>query len=398
MNVVRIARSFPTLDKIKYGLEPSLYFFSREQVKMGLNVHVICKRNPREKEFEEIDGIKVHRVSSPYDLAILHKLVKLSKGMKIDVVHSHATSGFSYVLLKNFLKSVLKKPRCVVHVHGTTKGVMSAMRRSPSEGNNIKRSIRRHYYPIAREAFTWRNADIVIANSKFLKNELIDLYGVSERKVYVVHNGVDLNVFYPRDSRDKIFNTLGLEPKSKLILYLGGFRLVKGPLYLIKTMDEVHNRLKDAVLLFVGGDSPLENRYKKCPTNEISYLIKEGAMRFIKNIPHLMLPEYYSAADVVVVPSVYDSFPKVVLEAMACGTPVVAFAVGGIPEIITHEKTGILVKPRDSMRLAEALITVLTDSNLKEKIISNSARLISRFAWEHVTKHMANNIYGKLAS
>jgi len=399
MNVVRIARSFPTLDKIKYGLGPSLYFFSREQVRMGLNVHVICKRNPREKEFEEIDGIKVHRVSSPYDLAMLHKLVKLSREMKIDVVHSHATSGFSYALLKNFLKSVLKKPRCVVHVHGTTKGVMSAMRRSPFEGNNIEQSIRRYYYPIAREMFTWRNADVVVANSKFLKNELIDLYGISERKIYVIHNGVDLNIFYPRRARSKIFKRLGLKLKSKLILYLGGFRLVKGSLCLIKTMEEVHSRLKDAVLLFVGGDSPLEKRYKKGAMKEISYLIKEGAIRFIKNIPHLLLPEYYSAADVVVVPSVYDTFPKVVLEAMACGTPVVAFAIGGIPEIISHEKTGILVKPGDSMQLAEALTTILTCQDMKEKIVSNSIRFVSsRFAWAHVTKQMVKGVYGNLVS
>jgi len=394
MNVVRIARSFPTLDKIKYGLGPSLYFFSREQVRMGLNVHVICKRNPREKEFEEIDGIKVHRVSSPYDLAILHKLVKLSREMKIDVIHSHATSGFSYVLLKNFLESVLKRPRCVVHVHGTTKGIMLAMRKSFFKRNKVEKLIRRYYYPIVRETFTWRNADVVIANSEFLKDELIDLYGVPKEKIYVVHNGVDLNTFYPRNTRDKIFKTLGLEPKNKLILYLGGFRPVKGPFYLIKTMEELHDKLENTTLLFVGGECPLEKHYKEDAMKKISYLVKEGAIRFIKNVPHLLLPEYYSAADVVVVPSVYDTFPKVVLEAMACGTPVVAFAVGGMPEMITHGKTGILVKPGDSMQLAEALTTILTCEDMREKISLNSIRFISRrFAWAHVTKQMVKNVY-----
>jgi glycosyltransferase involved in cell wall biosynthesis len=400
MNIIRVTHNFPPLERIKYGLEPTTFYISREQVRLGLRVHVICKRKPHDKKCEEIAGIKIHRVSSPFNLTMLHKLLRLSREMRINIVHSHATSGFSYVLLKKFFKIASHKPRYVIQVHGTTRGIASAMKKLPFKLRCLDDSIiekTTKYCSITRETFMWRNADALIANSIFLKKELMDLYGIPEEKIYVVHNGVDPKVFRPRKARDKIFEMLGLKPETRLILYLGGFRPVKGPMYIIEAMTKIRRKMKNSVLLFTGGEHPLDKRYKMKMMEEAGSLIKDGVIHLTRNIPHTLLPDYYSAADVVVVPSVYDSFPKVILEAMACGTPVVAFNVGGIPEMISHGKTGFLVKPGDLDQLAEAIVTLLAEHDLKEEISFNSAKFVGWLTWNHAAKKELQ-VYKELVS
>ena len=372
MDIVRITHRFPSPHALKYGLEPTLHYISREQVKLGLNVHVICKRQPHEKAYEEIDGVQVYRVPPPYNLNLLYTLLKLSRKTRIDIVHSHATSALSYAILRRLAAGISPKPKYVVQVHGTTKGIRLAMEKlSPQcdapngRGDRLRQALRLHF-TVMRELAVWRAADAVVTNSQFLKNELVRLYGISREKIHVIYNGVDPNLFYPRNSRRKILKVLGLGSECKLILYLGGFRPVKGPTYVLHAMKIVHENVRSAVLLFVGGRSPLEHSHQAQRIRRLAdSLIRDGAIQFIENIPHHQLPEYYSAADVVAVPSIYDAFPKVVLEALACGTPVVAFNAGGIPEMIQHGKTGFLAEVGDVKGLADLLIKVLLGEGLE---------------------------------
>ena len=216
MNILRIARNFPSLDRIKYGIEPTVYYVSREQVQMGLDVHIICKGSPQEKKYEEIDGIKVHRVSSPFDLTMLHRLLRLSKELQIDIIHSHATSGFPYAIKRKIFGRRRHGHCNLVHIHGTTKGILQAWSKTPSNILNkemIGRRIR-ICFSIMKENVTWKGADALITNSQFLKKELPNIYAIPKERIHVVYNGVDLQVFYPRNSRNVILKNSSRQRKG----------------------------------------------------------------------------------------------------------------------------------------------------------------------------------------
>lgn len=398
MNILRIARNFPSLRRIKYGIEPTVYYVSREQVQMGLDVHIICKGSPQEKKYEEIDGIKVHRVSSPFDLTMLHRLLRLSKELQIDIIHSHATSGFPYAIKRKIFRNRRSGHCYLVHIHGTTKGILQAWSKTPSNILNKEMIGRRIKicFSIMKENVSWKGADALITNSQFLKKELPNIYAIPKERIHVVYNGVDLQTFCPRNSKNVILKKHGLDPKSLIILYLGGFRPVKGPLYIIKAIEKIHKENKDIKILFVGGKNPLDIRHQEAMMKLTRELRENGSIHMIENIPHVQLPDYYSAADAVVVPSIYDAFPKVILEAMACGTPVVASAVGGIQELISHGKTGILVKPADPEELAEAITAIVSDPELRNKISDDAKKMVKeRFTWEHVAENTLA-VYEKL--
>jgi glycosyltransferase involved in cell wall biosynthesis len=389
VNIVRLVSRFPSPKEIAYGLGPTFYHLTREQDKLGVNVHIICKRPPSLKKLERMNGIIVHRVKSPYNLTMLYEILKINREMKVDLIHAHATSGFSYGLLQR-----VGVGRCfgrffVAHAHGTTKGILNAWKKIRSDlGEDIPEDIGfRVFRSMVRESIMWRSADAVLTNSNFLSREIANLYGVAQKRIYVVHNGVDLQTFYPRDSRQRIFKRLGLHSKSHLILYLGGFRPVKGPAYVLDAFKKIHQRNRNIKLLFVGGHAPLDEIFKDATVKTVQALRKKGVLHSISNIPHFRLPEYYSAADAIVVPSIYDAFPKVIMEAMACNTPVIASDAGGIPEIVYHEKTGLLVRPANSNELTEAVERVIRNRYLKEAITDDARKLVEqKFTWKIAAK------------
>jgi glycosyltransferase involved in cell wall biosynthesis len=128
----------------------------------------------------------------------------------------------------------------------------------------------------------------------------------------------------------------------------------------------------------------------------IRNLQEKGVLTTISNIPHFKLPEFYSAADALVVPSIYDAFPKVILEAMACNTPVIASSVGGIPEVVHHEKTGLCVRPANPNDLTETVIRLIGNPQLKENITYKARKLVKQqFTWKHAAKRTLE-VYEKL--
>jgi len=399
MNVVRLVDYFPSLKNIHYGLGPAFYYLSREQAKLGVNVSVICKRRPSEKKFEEIEGIRVYRVLPPYNISALYKLAELSKRIRVDLVHAHATALPFYALLRKLIFSSQNRAKYVIHVHATGRGSMLACKKFLPEifaRTNMKRYVSALFSHV-RQSIMWERGDELIAVSYALSNELERLYGIPRTRIRVIHNGVDLESFCPRDSRDKVLEKCGLDPGSFVLLYLGGFRPIKGPRYLIEALERIPMSSGNIKVLFVGNPRhPLESFYVRYIMNLIKHLKVEKRVSIIRNIPYPEMPEYFSASDALVLPSLYDSFPKVALEAMACRTPVIASAVGGLNELIVDGKTGILVKPGDPHKLAEAILKIASDTTLKEKLGSNGRRLVAdQFTWNHAATRTLT-LYQKL--
>ncbi|MCE5203451.1 MAG: glycosyltransferase family 4 protein [Actinomycetia bacterium] len=210
------------------------------------------------------------------------------------------------------------------------------------------------------------NADAVTTPSHALAEEVTAL-GVPADRVTVIPNGVDHTRFYPRD-RGQARLRLGVDHDSPLVVFAGRITVHKGAVDLAKAWPDVRRAHPHALLAFVG------------PSGDADVNGVEGAL-----LPGTATPAdlawWYAAADVVVVPSRYEGFGLVALEAMACGRPVVATAVGGLPEVVPP-KAGALVPPRDPAALADAIAALLGDPQTRSVAEDASQEAAARYTWD----------------
>jgi teichuronic acid biosynthesis glycosyltransferase TuaC len=207
----------------------------------------------------------------------------------------------------------------------------------------------------------------IVAVSRALADEVIEM-GVARERVAIVMNGVDGDLFKPRD-RAAARAELGL-PAGPLALYVGNLKPEKGVLDLGKAWPAVVRHIPDATLLVVG-DGPLRGELEAMtkPLGE--------RVRLIPRQPLEKVPSYMAAADILVLPSHSEGTPNVVLEALASGRRVVATAVGGVPDLITSPTLGSLVPARDPDALADALMIALRQPYDATEI----ARIGARGGW-----------------
>ena len=194
------------------------------------------------------------------------------------------------------------------------------------------------------------HTDHVITVSMALRQRLIDL-GADGKKITVLRNGVDLEVFSPQPDRELIRNEKSLA--KVVLLSVGRLEDLKGHELIIQALTKIN----DAVLL-VAGDGPLRKSLEKFSL-EIGVA---NQVRFLGSVPHNELSVYYTISDMLVLASSREGWPNVLLESMACGTPVVATNVGGSPEVVTSNEAGIIAKERSPEGLVEA-INELLDNN-----------------------------------
>lgn len=225
-------------------------------------------------------------------------------------------------------------------------------------------------YPVRRRQIMWTldHADRVIAVAEALKDGAVRL-GADPQKISVVQNGVDLSKFKPLTAAEARIE-LNLPPDTKIILSVGHILERKGFHHIIKAIDLMRNKgLSNVLLVIVGG--PGEEGDYSAKLNE---LISDNRLEKIVLMPgprpHEELAKWYSAADIFCLASDKEGRPNVVLEAMACGLPVVATNAWGTPELIPSDEYGLLVDRPDSALLADALAAALNRQWNRQKIVS----------------------------
>lgn len=255
----------------------------------------------------------------------------------------------------------------------------------------------------AYEATTWiertayANADGVIAVSRAMRDDVQALYGVSADRIRVIHNGIDPDEYQPRPSPD-VLRRLGVDATAPTVLFVGRITRQKGILHLVRAIPELSAGVQ--VVLCAGApDTPGLAREMAAAVDDA----RRASRASIVWIPEMMEKDdviaLYTRADVFVCPSVYEPFGIINLEAMACETPVVASAVGGIPEIVVPGETGLLVpcetggsdsaEPRDpaafSRALASAVNELLSDP-ARRKAMGHAARrrVLDHFSWRRI--------------
>lgn len=301
-----------------------------------------------------------------------------NKGIKYDLIHSHYwMSGLAAIELR----STWKVP--VVHMFHTLGLMKQRVARDPVEAEGD--------YRIKGEQEVIRSADKIIAATPAELAQLQWLYHADVSKVTVIPPGVDISHFYPiPDDEAKEF--IGVLPCQQVLLFVGRIEPLKGIDILIEALALMQNAGVVVCLTVIGGDS---NADQDAGSDEIArlQLIREqyglkDLVAFIGRRDQDTLPYYYSAAEAVVVPSHYESFGMVALEAMACGTPVVASQVGGLAYLVQDGITGFTVPVDEPEALAERLTRLINDTSLKQEMGKNAAQLAAGYRWEMIAQRL----------
>jgi D-inositol-3-phosphate glycosyltransferase len=311
------------------------------------------------------------------------------KGIQYDLIHSNYwMSGIA----AGALKAAWGTP--VVHMYHTLGLMKNRIARGPEEMEGD--------YRINGEREVLKIADRIIAATLAEKSQLHFLYQTSERRIEVVPPGVDTSRFYPIP-QDEARESIGVPVNDRVILFVGRIEPLKGLDTLLRALALLRESGVQCraphYLIVVGGDPSASGENLTAEMARLQALCKELGLDelvlFLGKRAQDTLPYYYSSADVLVMPSHYESFGMVALEAMACGTPVVASQVGGLAFLVQDGVTGYVVPNGDPAALSERLTRLLTDDQLRACLGSQAADYARQYSWENIVDQLLV-VYNKL--
>ena len=228
-------------------------------------------------------------------------------------------------------------------------------------------------------------ADMLIASTDLEAKQLINLYDADPTRVEVVHPGVDLNVFRPRDTH-AAREHLGLPLDAHIVLFAGRLQPLKGPDVLLRAIarllarkPELRQRL---VVPVVGGPSGTGLEHPEALADLATELGIADVVQFVPPVPAAELAVWDAAATLVAVPSYNESFGLVAAEAQAAGTPVVAAAVGGLTTVVDDGRSGLLLDTHEPEAWAHAIGRVLLDDGLRARLAEGARVRAGAFSWE----------------
>ncbi len=310
-----------------------------------------------------------------------------SKGLRYDLIHSHYwMSGIAAIQLRAAWGTPIVH---MFHTLGHMKNRIAGFGEAEGE------------YRINGEKQVMRAADRLIAATPAELAQLQWLYGCEPRKIAVIPPGVDLTHFYPIP-QDEAREVVGIPASDKNILFVGRVEPLKGIDTLIQaigmmTQHGIVDRRSLSVTI-VGGDpeglggelSPEMLRLQELRNQHgvgdvVTFIGKRGQDT---------LPYYYSAADVVVMPSHYESFGMVALEAMACGTPVVASEVGGLAFLIKDHETGFHIRGEDADALCDRLTALITNATIRAQMGRNARAHALQYGWPKIANQLLDTYQG----
>jgi glycogen synthase len=314
---------------------------------------------------------------------LLRNAVMTATADSADVIHCH--TWYTY-MAGCLLKQILQAP-LVVTTH-------SLEPHRPWKKDQLGDS---YHATCWLEKTAMENADGIIAVSETMKQNVMELYQVDPEKIHVIYNGVDTRLFC-ETFRPETLRSYGIDPDKPYILFVGRITRQKGIMHLIRAIAMVDPKVQTVLCASAPDTREI--------AQEMETLVKKAGQEtgreilwISETIPLNDLPVLYSHAAVFVCPSVYEPFGIINLEAGACGTPVVAAAVGGIPEVVVHEETGFLVpfvakqnaepeRPEKFAADLAAAINTLVRSPEKKAQMGAAARkrIEKHFSWPSIVR------------
>jgi glycosyltransferase involved in cell wall biosynthesis len=330
----------------------------------GHYVALACREHARIKEEAKKLSIDIFilPMRNAYDLTSIIKLTSILRKIKFDIVNTH--SG----------------------IDSWIGGIATKMAKTP-----ILIRTRHLNIPLRRNIFNFIHylPDVYITCGENMRNNLIQNCDFPPEKVVSIPTGIS-NDFFEVEKNPDLKIKYGIRKDSVVISNVGILRSVKGQEITLKAAKYVLQRFPDVVFFFAG-DGP-KKKYLEDLAHELGLSSNVIFAGFIKNIT-----DVYSFSDIIVLSSWSEGLPQSLLQAMASGVPVVATCVGGVPEVVIHEKTGLLVNPGDYMALSNSIIRIIEDKRLSSLLVEEAKKLVID---KHSEKHMLDeieNLYYRLS-
>ena len=390
LSVMMLSWEFPP--RVIGGISPHVYFLSKSLAKNDVKVYVVTCDFPGAPAHETIDGVEVYRVDSyknpSPDFATWVYLMNLNMQKEaaalagrlsdeIDVFHAHdwlvATAGIG-------LKHVFRKP-LLVTMHSTEIGRRDGIHTSTEK--------------MIHETEAWLTYEAwkVICCSDYMVSHVKWAFGLPDDKLVMVPNGVNTVVYENLQEQDcKPFRSAFALPEEKLVLFVGRLVYEKGAQVLINAIPRILEKV-NAKFVIVGSG------YMK---EQLSSIVRsmglEHKVLFTGFVDEETLLRLQSCADVSVVPSLFEPFGIVALEAMAAKSPVVVSDTGGLSEIVDHDLTGVKVFPNNTESLAWGITKILLDDNFRNNIRQNAYRKIQeKYDWDKIAQRTKRIYEGVLS-
>jgi D-inositol-3-phosphate glycosyltransferase len=356
---------------------------SPEYVEYEKNLRVIhLPAGPK----KHIDKKKLIKYIDTFTNAMNRYIV--SNKLNYDVIHSHYfLSGLIALKLKNnysFKQSLV-----------TTFHTLALMK------NLVARSVeeRESQFRIDTEFNLINESDVITASSENDLEYLINLYNAPKNKIKIVHPGVNSHIFKPI-SKDIALEYIQSVTKNKIILFVGRIEPLKGVdvlMHAIKILQTRKPNLKLCLLIVGGGEK--ESGHDQTELLRLKQLQKTLAISpivgYVSQRHQHELPYYYNAAEMLVMPSHYESFGMTALEAMACGTPVIITSATGISSVIDQEFKSLVISANNPLQLAEQIEKVAINKTFKAYYQSHVQKIIRQLTWQSSAKKMGK-IYENL--
>ena len=388
--VLILSWEYPPL--IEGGLARHVRKLAENLAQTGIEVHVLSRGSEESPADEIVAGVHIHRVrepTRPTDLAefvawvermnadMLAAGVELGDRYDFDLVHGH---DWLVAMACDHLANRFGAP-LVTTIHATEYGRHQGWvdKHPQSRIHGVERWIT-------------NRADKVIACSYYMREQIADIFRVEEERVAVIPNGIDPEDLQPHD-RPRL-DRLRAEfaaPDEKLVLLVGRLVYEKGFQLALEAMPRLIEAVPGTRFLVAG--SGTHEQELRDQAVELG-LMDHGA--FLGWIGDDVLHSLYRIADVCVVPSIYEPFGLVALEAMASDCPCIVADTGGLREVVPHNEAGLRFEARDPRALGEMVERVLTDSGLCDRLVAEGSEHILRFDWADVAESTAA-IYTDLA-
>jgi len=388
LRVMMLTWEFPP--RIIGGISPHVYYLSRSLAKNGVKVYVVTCDFPDAPSHEMLDGVEVYRVDSYknpspdfaswvylMNMNMQREAASLVKDLGgVDIFHAHdwlvANAGIG-------LKHVFRRP-LMATVHSTEYG--------------RRNGIHSDYERMIHETEAWLTYEAwkVICCSNYMVSHVKWVFGLPEDKLVMIPNGVDAKEYEKSDTDLNQFRRRFALPEEKIVLFVGRLVYEKGIHVLINAVPKVLEKV-NAKFVIVG------NGYMQQSLSEhIRNIGLAHKVMFTGFVDDKTLRNLQKCADVSVVPSLFEPFGIVALEAMAAESPVVVSDTGGLSEIVEHEVTGIKVYPNNPDSLAWGITRVLLDESLANKLRENAYRkVVETFNWEKISQQTKTVYEGVLS-
>ena len=379
--ILILSWEYPPL--IEGGLARHVRKLSEQLVQRDVEVHVLTRGDGVSPVEQEMDGVHVHRVSEPRKPADLDAFlawieqmngdmvaagVELGERMGFDLVHGHdwlvAAAG----------EELARRLRCpwVVTIHATEYGRHQGW---------VDKHPQSHIHGV--ETWMANKADAVITCSHYMRDHVSDVYGLDDQRVAVIPNGIDPLDLQPVEDLDALRARFAA-PRERLVLLVGRLVYEKGFQIALEALPGVIERLGDVRFLVAGsGTAETDLREQAARLG----LLDHGT--FMGWIGDDVLHSLYRIADLTVVPSIYEPFGLVALEAMASGCPTIVADTGGLREVVPNEEVGLRFRSRDPRSLAAMMERVLSDAALRDRLIAEASEHVLRFDWADIARQTA---------